>query len=203
MEYVVLKNSLNLLLYVELPEASRSSLEIIYFRTQDELENYLKVNNLKIYRVRSHRLLPVSEDADKISSVPDGLFVRQNDYFRKIPFADIIWIEASRSYSYIHVAGNSRIITTHPLVEVKNKLPPEQFIQIHRSFVVNRDFVDKFVGNTLYISKQSLPISRKFRDDVLSRFLFLDSMKEPPGEAQIPSGKKGEPLGNKMEKENE
>lgn len=203
MEYAVLKNSLNLLLYVELPEAFRSSLEIIYFRTQDELENYLKANNLNICHVRSHQFLSAPEDADKVPSVPDGLFVRQNDYFRKIPFADIMWIEASRSYSYIHVTGNSRIITTHPLIEVKNKLPPEQFIQIHRSFVVNRNFVDKFVGNTLYISKQSLPISRKFRDDVLSRFLFLDSMKEASGEVQITFGKKGEPLGNQMEKKNE
>lgn len=197
MEYVVFKNSLALL-YVELPEEFRHRIEIICIETQDELENYLKVNNVKLYH--EHSLQPVSDTKTEndVTTTLDSLFIRQNDYFKKIPFASIMWIEASRSYSYIHVVDKPQIITTHPLSGVRKKLPPELFIQIHRSFIVNKNFVDKFVGNTLYIGKESFPISKKLRSNVFSHFLFLDNIKDPLEKARTLFGNNNEPLENNV-----
>ncbi len=192
MKYLLLKNSQNLL-YIELPKEFQEDIEIICFNTQDELENYLRINKMKICHGRFRQLSLEANDPVERITMPDALFVRQNDYFKKIPFTSIKWIEASRSYSYIYVTDKPRIITTHPLSDVKNKLAPELFVQIHRSFVVNRNFVDKFVGNMLYIDNQSFPISKKFRKDVLSRFLFLDNIKGSLEKASIPFEEKEEP----------
>ncbi|WP_281961969.1 hypothetical protein [Bacteroides nordii] len=86
MEYVVFKNSLALL-YVELPEEFRHRIEIICIETQDELENYLKVNNVKLYHEHSRQPVSETEAVNDITIASDSLFIRQNDYFKKIPFA--------------------------------------------------------------------------------------------------------------------
>ena len=93
----------------------------------------------------------------KQTYVSDGLFVKQNDYFIKILFVDIIYIEASRSYCDIFVKNKSKAITvTFPMGSVKKKLPDDIFLQIHRSFIVNILCVDQFAGNSIYCNKISL-----------------------------------------------
>lgn len=54
-----------------------------------------------------------------------------------------MWIEASRSYCYIHMTDNSNIIITYPMAEVKKELPSDLFIQTHRSYIVNAKSVNK------------------------------------------------------------
>lgn len=107
--------------------------------------------------------------------VADGLFVKQNDYFTKILFADILYIEAARSYCDIYVKSKAKPTTiTLPMARILEKLPPHLFRQIHRSFVVNINHVDRFIGNTLYCDKKALPISKQYRNSVLSLFIILE-----------------------------
>lgn len=176
MGYVVLKNPLDLL-YVKLPEGFGSKFEVICCKTQEDLKNYLITNDSTVSHISPHRFLTMERKTEK-TSLPDGIFVRQGDFYKKIPFANIVWLEASRSYCYFHLADKvSRIIVTHPLTDVMRKLPSDQFVQIHRSFVINIVYVERFIGNILYIGTQSFPISRKYKNDVMNHFVFLDSIK--------------------------
>lgn len=177
MKYVILKNSHNVL-SVQLPSGFGSRLEIVCFENQEELEDYLINNKLKICSISFPLSGNTCEDHSPNPHLcNDGLFIKQKEYFKKINFSDILWVEASRSYSYIHTKDNQRIIVTYPLSEVKKKLPPKLFIQCHRSFLLNVNSVDKFIGNMLYIGKEHFSISRKYKSDVLDRFIFLDNIK--------------------------
>ena len=42
--------------------------------------------------------------------VRDGIFIRQDDYYRKCLYTDLLWVEASGSYSDIHLRDRSRIV---------------------------------------------------------------------------------------------
>lgn len=203
MKYVVLKNSLNVLC-VQLPEEFGTKLEIVCFETQAEFKDFLETNLAGACQISFPRTIPNTEEKEYNSDLThDGLFVRQNEYFGKILFADIMWVEASRSYSYIHIVGNSRVIVTYPLSEVKKKLPPGLFVQTHRSYLVNLRHVDKFIGNALYIGKQLLPISRKFKPEVLDRFLFMDNIKKSLGKSEEPLEKNNDASGRNRRKRKE
>ena len=180
MKYVVLKNSPNCLC-VHLPEGFGKRLEIVCFETEEEFTQFLKDEQINMCPIS----FPVSSsDAGELQCPTeqnhDGLFIRQNEYFKKILFSSIKWVEASRSYCYIHTVDNQSIILTHPMSEIKKKLPKPQFIQSHRSYLLNVSYINKYIGNMLYIDEQHFPISRKFKKEVLSRFLFLDNIKEIP-----------------------
>lgn len=195
MKYVVLKNSQSVL-SVQLPDGFGSKMEIICFENQMEFDNFLDENPVGVCQISfPHHLDKTTTEQNHF--VHDGFFVRQNDFFKKILFINIMWIEASRSYCYIHMTDNSNIIITYPMAEVKKKLPPDLFIQTHRSYIVNAKFVNKYVGNAVYIDNQSFPISRKFKKKVLENFLFLDNIKLPPDEDENPFGNENQSFGKR------
>lgn len=203
MKYVVLKNALSLLC-IQLPEGFGTKLEIVCFENQDEFDEFLKTGNSGFCHIYFPQ--PVTEakpETETILKLFDGIFIRKNEYLKKIAFNDIMWIEASRSYCYIHLADKTRMIVTYPMAEIKKKLPPELFIQPHRSYLVNKCLVNKFIGNMLYIDEQAFPISRKFKKEVLEQFSFLDNVKDTLGKNILPSGKPNPPLEKKIGSEDE
>lgn len=203
MKYVVLKNSLSFLC-VQLPEGFGTKLEIVCFESQAEFDEYLKENRSGICQTSFAKPVP---DAEEYPGHPlshqEGIFVHHHDYYKKVLFSDIAWVEAARSYCCIQTAGKANFIVTFPLAEVKKKLPSELFIQTHRSFLVNVKLVDKFIGNMLYVGEKSIPISRKFKKGVLEQFSFLDNIKDTLGKNILLSGKPNSPSEKKIGSEDE
>lgn len=101
------------------------------------------------------------------------VFVWNNDHYANIAFSDIILLKADRSYCEIHHGNNEIILISFPLSSTQGILPPADFIRINRSYIVNMKYVQRLVGNTLYIGKLSLTIGREYRHEVISRFHFL------------------------------
>ncbi len=64
------------------------------------------------------------------------------------------------------------------MAEVKKKLPSDIFIQIYRSYIINKRGVNKFVPHA--VDEESFPVSRKFKPMVLEQFLFLENPKDKP-----------------------
>lgn len=111
----------------------------------------------------------------------DSIFIKQDDYYRKYLFSDILWVESARSYCYINLKNDKRIVITQSSSKIAEMLPGNIFIRIHRTFIVNKNYVDSYIGNMLYIGKQSFPISRQYKDDVLACFNFFTVSKTPFG----------------------
>lgn len=196
MKYVVLKNSLSFLC-VQLPEGFGTKLEILCFESQAEFDEYLKENKTALCQISFAQ--PVQENGESPAASPfqDGLYVHDNGYYVKLLFSDILWVEAARSYCCIETAGKKNYVVTYPLAEVKKKLPSSIFIQTHRSYLVNMNKIDKFIGNVLYVGHKSIPISRKLKKEVLDLFSFLDNIKDTLGKNILPSGKPNLPSGKK------
>lgn len=198
MKYVVLKNALTVLC-VQLPEGFGTQLEIVCFENQIEFDDFIKTKEPNFCQVYLPQTQPRPiRGIDTILSQYDGIFIKKNEYLKKVAFSDIMWVEASRSYCYLNLIDNTRIIVTYPMGEIRKKLPQEMFIQPHRSYLVNKQLINKFIGNMLYIDNHSFPISRKFKKEVLEQFFFLDNIKDAFGKDTIPEGKENLPSGKNI-----
>lgn len=125
-------------------------------------------------------MFPVKQsENDKIEEnrAPVSIFVKDRDYFRRIEFSRIRWIEASGSYSCLNLAGEPKLMLPYNLAELSGHLPSGLFVRVHRSFIVNIPFVDSFIGNMLCIGKEKIPISRQHKKDILERLNILGSVK--------------------------
>lgn len=66
-----------------------------------------------------------------------SVFIKEKDYYRRINFSDILFIEASGSYSTFFLKNNTQQIVAFNLSEVSGYLNNEYFIRVHRSYIVN------------------------------------------------------------------
>jgi DNA-binding LytR/AlgR family response regulator len=91
------------------------------------------------------------------------LFVRSEYRVVKIDLDEIIYIESLEDYIKIHIANNKPILTLMPLKKVLEKLPPDKFKRIHRSYIVAVDKVRAVLNRKVQLSSAvELPVSESY-----------------------------------------
>ena len=109
---------------------------------------------------------------EEFYSMQDRIFIKKNNRFIKVRYEDIMWAESQSNYTEIHTDKMSFMLAlTLGIVEKRLKKP--YFVRVHRSFLVNVNWVDSISGNTLYIGKKMLPVSKNNREEVLQYFELL------------------------------
>lgn len=98
----------------------------------------------------------------------DSIFVRKNERMIKIMINDILYFEADRNYCKIF-ARNKECLLVMTLKEIDEKLPKENFLRIHRSYIVNLSHVDEVAGSHVVIGKKAIPMSKNLRNELLNR----------------------------------
>lgn len=82
----------------------------------------------------------------------------------------ISYIESDRRKLRIHM-GDRVVETYATIAEISEKLP-DVFVQCHKSFLVNMDYIAEFGSGTLLLrTGESVPVSQKRRKDVREEFL--------------------------------
>ena len=94
------------------------------------------------------------------------MFVRSERIMVKINFSDIIYIESFSDYIKIHLP-NKTIITRENISAIEAKLPKDQFIRIHRSYIISLKNITSFTNEQVTVLEKSIPISRSYKTKVL------------------------------------
>lgn len=98
------------------------------------------------------------------------IFVKSSGKLEKITFADILFIEGMENYVAIYLE-NKKIITHATIKSLLEKLPENQFIQSHKSYVVAMNKIDSIEGNTLHVQSYQVPVSKYLREEVLGKIV--------------------------------
>lgn len=109
--------------------------------------------------------------------VQDYLFVKTSLKLGKIRFNDMRFIEGVENYVAIYTS-DGKIITHTTLRTILQKLPPERFVQVHKSYLVNIDKIDSIEGNLLGIGKNKIPLSRTYKEAALEIILKNKLLKD-------------------------
>ncbi len=115
-----------------------------------------------------------AENVENTFFLDDRIFVRQADKMVKLFLTDVLFAEAERSYCKIHTSDKEYLLSL-PLGTLEEKLPKKNFMRVHRSFVVNISKIDALTDQQdfLIFGKKNVPVSRSFRDDLLSRLRLI------------------------------
>ena len=111
---------------------------------------------------------PESVKKDSEVQTNDTIFVKNNLVFKKMFIKDIQYVQAFKNYLELNFADGRHIIRS-TLVDFQKVLPQEHFIQTHRSYIVNINYLVKMGGDFVVIDKTEVPISRGFKDAVLKK----------------------------------
>lgn len=103
--------------------------------------------------------------ATQKESVKDFIFIKTDgkNNFEKVYTCDIIYIESLKNYVSIHLV-DKQIITYSTLKHFENELPKNNFIKIHKSYIVSLEHIVKTDSLSVYVSNgNNLPIGDTYK----------------------------------------
>ncbi|SDS51021.1 DNA-binding response regulator, LytR/AlgR family [Formosa sp. Hel1_31_208] len=115
------------------------------------------------YSLQSNRVQPQTANTNN----SDFMFVRSERKMIKIDYNTIIYIESYSDYLKIHLQ-DSIIITRETISATEAKLPKQQFLRIHRSFIIALAHIQSFTHEHITINDIALPMSRSYKKEVLA-----------------------------------
>ncbi len=71
-----------------------------------------------------------------------------------------------KDYTQVYIKGKSDpLLTLSNLKSFFSKLPSDEFMRVHRSYIVSISHIDSIVRNEIYIGKKIIPIGDSFKND--------------------------------------
>ncbi len=102
----------------------------------------------------------------------NNIFVKADSLLVKLNSDEIIYLEAYGDYIKVHT--EKKTYTTHGrMMNAEKVLDPQQFVRIHRSYIVRIDKIVNVDVSNLQIGDKILPISNSFKDQLMSKLKTL------------------------------
>ncbi len=99
------------------------------------------------------------------STASDSIYFRSDRKMVKVSMDDILYVESLKDYIKV-VTKYKTIITKHAISSLEESLPKNNFLRIHRSFIVALNKIDSYSSELVEVGKKELPISRMYRYEV-------------------------------------
>jgi two-component system, LytTR family, response regulator LytT len=101
----------------------------------------------------------------KKSSDKDFLFIKSDYKILRINFDDIKYIEGMSEYIKIHLTDSRPVMTLLSMKGIEEQLPPEKFMRVHRSYIVNLSKISVIErSRIIFDGKVYIPVSEQYKN---------------------------------------
>jgi DNA-binding LytR/AlgR family response regulator len=119
----------------------------------------LAMTNFNASQIHINKEVAPNTESEQVKVV---YFKVQNSY-EKIDIDDIMYIKSD--LKHIDVFTKKRKFTLRmSLVEFTDPLAKNVFIRVHRSYVVNKNYIDRFDGSSIEIKDSIIPLGGAYKD---------------------------------------
>lgn len=99
------------------------------------------------------------------------IYLNINKKVHKILIDEIVFVESVKDYLTIHTLSGD-IVAKHTISAFELLLPDNEFIRIHRSFIVSIGKIKGFNSQHIDIGKQELPIGPNYQAQVFEKLKY-------------------------------
>lgn len=100
---------------------------------------------------------------EALPSTPGYIFVKTEYKIQKIDFASILYLEGLRDYIAIYTTSG-KILTLQSLRTFQDQLPGNQFMRVHKSYLVALDKIEFIERNRIMIAGNYIPVGETYQD---------------------------------------
>jgi DNA-binding LytR/AlgR family response regulator len=129
------------------------------------LERFLKASQkaLELKTLKQKKSAPEKTE-------PGYFYVKCDGKIEKVLYDELVYIEAMANYVTLYTLHN-KLVVYLTIKGVLERLPPERFLQVHKSYIVNIDNIKTIEGNMLHLGITKITIGLSFLDEVMNRLL--------------------------------
>jgi DNA-binding LytR/AlgR family response regulator len=130
-------------------------------------EQFLKVAQKAEKLIELEKSAINQEESKK--NLEDFVFVKGDTKgkFIKIKFEDILYIEGTGNYVTIWNTNKEKLLTQLTFKHLENQLPQDQFMRVHKSYMVATKNISGFDGTSVFLNALSVPVGVTYRDGLL------------------------------------
>jgi two-component system, LytTR family, response regulator len=103
-----------------------------------------------------------------ITAEDDFIFIKSDSKMIKINLKEILFIEGLKDYISIQTE-KEKLITLQNLKTFEQHLSAQQFMRVHKSYIVALNKIDTVERNRIFIGSYPIPIGETYRDVFLKR----------------------------------
>lgn len=103
------------------------------------------------------------------------LYVRADRKMVKVMINEVLYIESLKDYVRIFMPDH-QVITKQTITSLEEMLPEDDFLRIHRSFIVPIKRIDSYNQHSVFIHKTELPVGPLYKNDLMKR---LQQLRHP------------------------
>ncbi|QKG57625.1 response regulator transcription factor [Hymenobacter sp. BRD128] len=128
---------------------------------------FLQAAQKVLETINAQRAAPAEADL-----LPTGgaefTFVKVDNRLVRVDFADVFFVEALGDYVHL-VTSRSKLIVYSTMRAIEEKFPPQRFVRVHRSFIINIGYVQALEDNSLLLKDKYIPIGQTYMRGLLQR----------------------------------
>ena len=131
---------------------------------------FLQAINKVSDRLKTHRL-PEAEavDVPKVEAQA-YILIRADHKIYKIAYTDIAYIQSMKEYAAFHLYSGRKILALMALKQLEEELPTEQFVRIHRSYIIPIGAVTAVNRQFVQLGETQLPVGGHYWQIVRDHF---------------------------------
>lgn len=99
------------------------------------------------------------------------IYLNINKKIHRILIEEIIYVESTKDYITIHTT-TGEIVAKHTITAFESLLPPEEFVRVHRSFIVSLGKIKGFNAHSVDIGGKELPIGQIYQSGVFEKLRY-------------------------------
>lgn len=131
-----------------------------------DVTDYLyKPITLTRFEASIKRALARYEQINKLNEDEEFIFVKSDLRQRKVVLNDINWVEALGDYIKL-VTNEGNVVILSTMKSFEQKLPKDNFLRIHKSYIVNLEKVQKFNSKIVEVAGRQVPLSRNKKTEL-------------------------------------
>ncbi len=115
---------------------------------------------------------PFIQDAQQDFLVRHSIFIKEGKHFAKVLLKDVQYIEAFGSYCKLY-SGEKVFTISCNLNTIMQKISEQEFVRIHRSYVVNLQHVSGINGDHMEINGTNLPVGYTYKKMLMEKLRFV------------------------------
>ena len=132
-------------------------------------EAYLVKPFTKVDLLTTVEIIRTRQRKAKTQEEPQTIVIKDGSLNVKVNIEDIRWLKSDNIYVEVKTP-NKTFLVRSSLESFIDELGSDSFFRTHRSFAVNMNHVSAVNGQYLIIGAEKIPLSRKFRDEIVAHF---------------------------------
>lgn len=92
------------------------------------------------------------------------IYLRANQMMQKVFLDSILYIEALKDY--VQLITTDKKITIQDTMKSMEEQLPENYIRVHKSYIINKNKIEKYTSQSVIVSAKEIPIGRAFKGNL-------------------------------------